>query len=245
MRRNWRSRRPVLPTSPCWSRTTTRRRTGRKRRHAGGDRPRAPTGARPAFRRRRARGGRSRARRRQAGHRLFHRLVDGVARRLSSVLPGRRLCRPRSSITPPARARNRSPFWRRKTITPLSPSARCSRRRRERDMRVVADRALQARRGRHRGRQYRGARRPDRRLFIPEQAAAMPEVAQALAANGLDSQQSADPRHGPVERFPRAEPAGLAGRLVRRAGKCRLRRLRPALSRQIRLRSDPRGDAGL
>ncbi len=82
-------------------------------------------------------------------------------------------------------------------------------------------------------------------LFIPEQAAAMPEVAQALTGAGLEFAQGPDPRHGPVERRPRAQPAGLAGRVVRHAGQRRLRRLRPALSRQIRLRSDPRRDARL
>ena len=82
-------------------------------------------------------------------------------------------------------------------------------------------------------------------IFIPEQAAAMPDVARALTAERRGFPQDPDPRHRPVERFPRSQPAGLAGRLVRHAGKRRFLRLRPALSRQIRLRPDPRGDAGL
>ena len=82
-------------------------------------------------------------------------------------------------------------------------------------------------------------------LFIPEQADAMPAIAQVLTANKLDSQPRADPRDRPVERRARAQPAGPAGRLVRGARLQRLHRLRRTLSRQIRQRSDAHRDARL
>ena len=82
-------------------------------------------------------------------------------------------------------------------------------------------------------------------LFIPEQAEAMGAVSRELASAGLEFEEGANPRHRPVERSARARPSGLAGRLVLRARKHRLQRLRPEVSRQIRRRSGAHRDARL
>ena len=79
-------------------------------------------------------------------------------------------------------------------------------------------------------------------LFIPEQADGMEGVNAALVASGVKTQILGtgiwnDPR---VMKLP-----ALAGRLVRRARKCRLQRFRLSLSRQIQQRSDAPRDSVL
>ena len=212
------------------------RRAGRRERRRGADH-------RPGLRRRGQRGGTRRERRRQARDRLFDRLLRGLARRLSPVLPRRGKCRADHRLRRATRQEVRGGAGSRQRIWRARARAVPAKRRQPRRARRL-DRKIQARPARRRGQADCGGLGPDRyalhsrirrKRWAPWRASSRPPISTPSVCRSWAE---------PVERSARAEAPGAAGRVVCGPGEYGLQRLRRQISRQVRFRAvahrDPR-----
>ena len=243
MRPSWRFRKRARRHHRCWSRTTAPRPDGARDAVQAAINEGAELILGPLFAAMCARRPKS-PRRRQAGDRLFHRHVRDDSRASICFRSWWKITS--TAIIDFAASRGK------KSIAVMAPEndyanvafGALQQAAARRDMRVARSNATSLA-GRRRPRNIAALGGQVDALFIPEQAGAMPDVARALTANGIDSRKMQILGTGLWNDSRVLSLPALAGGLVRFAGKRRFRRLRTALSRQIRRRSHPRGDAGL
>ena len=220
---------------------------GRASRRATGDRRRRRDHHRPAVRGSRQRRRFARAHARHPGDRVFDRRQRRRPRRLSVELPAGDRRQAHRRLRHLQAASVRSP-----RCCPTAPMARWWKPRSSRRCRGAAAaswrwRNIRSIRTRWPSRRGAWRRRPPRStaIFIPDGADAVPQVVQALAASGRESQARAIARHRPVGRSARVLNACARRRLVRGAGVERLPQFLRPLPRPLRAGSGAHGDARL